>query len=223
MAAPPILTTVLLAALGAAGAHAAPVMLTGGGTKRTDCMGALSALGTSFPGGKPNTKALGVTCKDGDQCDGEAAAGACRVEVAVCLNAVDPGLPRCVPTEVRKVKLKQLGKKKKRIDIAALQAAIGALPLPTRGTVCTDPVRLAIPLPGPDRNGVEQKREVKLELRTVGRGGRKETDQFELVCTPGGASVGGGGGGGGGSGGGGGVIVLVRSPGAGLAASIVES
>jgi len=209
-----VLAALVVIALGVGRAAAAPVMLAGGGTRRTDCMGALSAAGTAFPAGRPLAAARGVTCADGDECDQAPERGTCTVEVAVCLNAVDAALPRCLATEVRKVRLTQRGRRRTRVDLSALQAAVAALPLPAAGTVCTAPVAVSITLPGPDRKGVVRPREVRLEMQTRGRGGRRDRDRFRLVCAPGGES---------GGGGGDGTIVLARTPGAGLSATIVAA
>ena len=85
-----------------------------------DCVG-----GGCLPGGKPSKKQClseflvspalppfkhppsTITCRDGDSCDldGDATNHSCTFGLAVCLNNHDPGLVKCVPSDVATVEL----------------------------------------------------------------------------------------------------------------------
>jgi hypothetical protein len=105
------------------------------------------------------------TCRDGDpQCDGDGAAdGRCTVPVALCLDVFDfrtlrrtgrdRGLPVCGRGLVRRVRLTAPRPNRRDPSAAenraALEAAVDALPLPTRlDATCTAAVALVIPAPG---------------------------------------------------------------------------
>jgi pseudomonalisin len=96
------------------------------------------------------------TCRDGDpQCDADGMAdGRCVMPVALCVNVLDVrrlrrnGNPVCRPGSVRRVRLSAPGGRSAEAGAnrAALEAALGALPLPTRlASACTATVPLVVP------------------------------------------------------------------------------
>src|SRR5262245_49763774 len=142
---------VLLAAAPIPAASAA--LIPGGGGRRTDCIMQMSAEGVAFPAGK---KTKGVSCADGDICDVDRQRnGVCVFRVSLCLNEPTRA---CQPRSVRHARVKT--RKKSGVDDAGLQAALAAIPLPTKDTVCSPEVLVSIPLKGPNRRGVVRERRI---------------------------------------------------------------
>lgn len=105
------------------------------------------------------------TCRDGDpSCDVDGAVdGRCTLNVALCLNVFDfralartganRGLPLCGRGQVRQVRLlaprTSARDPEAAVNRAALEAAIGVLPLPTElDAACTGTVPITVPLAG---------------------------------------------------------------------------
>jgi hypothetical protein len=108
-----------MAPIGVDGATLVP----GGGGARTDCLLQMSAEGVGFPAGKTPK---GVSCADGDVCDLDRQRnGICLFQVGFCLNQPTRS---CQPRSINKTSIKP--KKKGSVDIAALAAALAAIPLP---------------------------------------------------------------------------------------------
>src|SRR5262245_43557159 len=162
---------------------AAATLMPGGGNRRTDCMMQMSAEGVGFPTGKTPK---GVSCADGDLCDLDGQRnGVCVFQVRLCLNEPTRA---CQPRSVSKVKVKK-AKKKAPIDVAALQAALSAIPLPTSDTVCSAPVLISVPMKGPGGHGRVRSRKVGVK-GSAKAGSRRDSDTYKLTCVP--TTVGGG-------------------------------
>ena len=179
-----LLTSLAVAVLLAAGSPrvAAATLVPGGGNPRTDCMMQMSAEAVGFPTGKTPK---GVSCADGDVCDFDGQRnGVCVFQVSLCLNEPTRA---CRPREVSRATVK--AKKKSGIDVASLQAALAAIPLPTDATVCSAPVLISVPARGPGGHGRVRSRKVSLKGSAAGSG-RKDSDTYKLTCVP--TTVGGG-------------------------------
>ncbi|HLK10607.1 MAG TPA: OmcA/MtrC family decaheme c-type cytochrome [Candidatus Binatia bacterium] len=174
--------TLLLASLLAVDATAGPIaVVTGGGAKRNDCLAQMDASGVAFPTGRAPK---GASCADGDACDQDGVRnGVCRFSVSICVNQHGA---RCAPGKITGLKLRRargVG------DIAALQAALAQLALPTSQTECTAPADVAVPTGGLDAKGQPRKGFLDLRLRARGPG-RVDQNRFLLTCVP--TTVGGG-------------------------------
>src|SRR5262245_2957392 len=157
-------------------------MVPGGGSRRTDCMMQMSAEGVGFPTGKTPK---GVSCADGDVCDLDGQRnGVCLFQVSLCLNQPTRS---CRPRPVKRATVKT--KKKSGIDVAPLQAALAAVPMPTRATVCSAPALISVPARGPGGHGRVRSRKIALKGSAKG-GGHKDSDTYKLTCVP--TTVGGG-------------------------------
>src|SRR5688572_23311564 len=145
----------------------------GGGSPKTDCV--VEIDGVSAPK---------IRCVDGDPaCDTDGAAnGACRVVVRLCLNVVDPALPRCTPSDVASLVVKNAAPGRRGHDpqLAALAAAVPTLP--TDAAVCSEavPVYAAVPT---RRNRF---RPGSRRVRTVAvtSDGAKDVDAVTVRCDP---------------------------------------
>jgi hypothetical protein len=137
----------------------------------------MSAEGVGFPAGKTPK---GVSCADGDVCDLDGQRnGVCVFQVSLCLNVPTRA---CQPRLVSKAKVMK-AKKKSPIDVTALQAALAAVPLPTKATVCSAPALISVPVRGPGGHGSVRSRKVALKASAKG-GGRKDSDTYKLTCVP---------------------------------------
>ena len=115
----------------------AATLVPGGGNARTDCVLQLSGEGVGFPAGKT---AKGISCADGDLCDLDGRRnGVCVFQLGFCVNEPTRS---CQPRSVTQATLKT--NKKPPIDVAPLQAALAALPLPTSAIVCSPPVLVSV-------------------------------------------------------------------------------
>jgi hypothetical protein len=131
----------------------------GGGRARTDCM-----LVTEVAGATGGRRAR---CIDGDPaCDADAHAdGVCIMQVRVCLDAVDPGAPRCHADVVTGADA----------SVPALAAALQTLALPVTMPSCTPAMAVAVARRG--RRG-------RLILRASASmaSGHADRDRVALVC-----------------------------------------
>jgi OmcA/MtrC family decaheme c-type cytochrome len=161
---------------------AAATLVPGGGSRRTDCMMQMSAEGVGFPTGKTPK---GVSCADGDVCDLDGQRnGVCLFQISLCLNQPTRA---CRPRPVNRASVK--AKKKSGMDIAPLQAALAAIPLPTSASVCSAPVLISVPARGPGGHGRVRFKKVGLKGSAKG-GSHHDSDTYKLTCVP--TTVGGG-------------------------------
>ena len=122
--------------------------LPGGGDPALDCaaefFGAGLRLNHPYPDpGPPAVEPTEIRCFDGDAgCDLDGTVdGVCTFGVDVCLHNDDPNLPACTPGDVTSVAVSGTG-----LDAAALEAALGAIPLPVTGATCTDGATVRVEL-----------------------------------------------------------------------------
>jgi hypothetical protein len=174
--------------------------VTGGGSRRTDCL--LELLTTGRPSFNRRGTKLGaaVWCADGDPvCDLDAGRdGVCTFGVALCLGSTDPRLPVCAPFPVRGVEVLAPSAAggaapDQRRNVQALEAAARMLGLeirrggrivapavrPAGGGVCGPLARLTAP--APPAEGFRQTRRT-FKLRAVAADGRRDQDRLVLVC-----------------------------------------
>jgi hypothetical protein len=145
--------------------------LLGGGSADTDCL-------VSWDFGDASTRqrpVAGLICEDGDPtCDHDAAPGRCGIDVGICLNRADGRVRRCSTSSA--IESYALGKPQSsgdEFDAANAAAITSALPLaPIADEVCTEPVRLTIPVGS---------RSVRLAARAAD--GRRDDDKLRLVCS----------------------------------------
>ena len=167
-------------------------------SSRTDCIveWLLTPAPPPGPGGIPSRTVL---CRDGDpSCDRDMAAnGACVFDLALCVNASDPRLPRCTPTDVatltitspRKTSRKQL----ERGVHAQLASAFGPTGELGVGTTrlranatpdyCTSSVPVTLPLAV---SGTGALRPAKLRVGVKATSSRSggDSDVLSLQCLP---------------------------------------
>jgi hypothetical protein len=161
---------------------AAATLIPGGGGRRTDCIMQMSAEGVGFPAGKTPK---GVSCADGDVCDVDGQRnGVCLFRVSLCLNEPTRA---CQPRTVRRARVKT--KKRSPVADTELQAALAAIPLPTKETVCSPAVLVSVPLKGPNHRGVVPERRVTVK-GSAKAGAHTDSDTYKLTCVP--TTVGGG-------------------------------
>jgi len=165
---------VLLTVVATSRGSRAATLVPGGGNARTDCVLQLSGEGVGFPAGKT---AKGISCADGDVCDLDGRRnGVCTFQLSFCVNEPTRS---CQPRSVTQAKLKT--NKKPPIDLAPLQAALAALPLPTSATVCSATTLVSVPLAGPNKKGVVPVRRVTLKA-SAKAGGTTDSDTYKLTC-----------------------------------------
>jgi len=148
------------------------------------------------PSGAPSRTVL---CRDGDAaCDRDGIVdGACTVDLALCVNAADPRLPRCTPSDVatlavtapRKTSRKQLER-----DVHAqlatafgLAGELGVGPAGVRANPtpdhCTAAVPVAIPLTTSSSGALRPtKLRVGVKAKSSRAGG--DSDVLSLQCLP---------------------------------------
>ena len=148
------------------------------------------------PGGVPSRTVL---CRDGDpSCDADGDAdGTCTFDVALCVNAADPRLARCTPTDVatlavtapRKTSRKQLER-----DVHAQLASafgpagelgVGATALRANATpgFCTSAVPLALPLTT-SASGALRPTKLRVGVKAKSSAAGGDTDVLSLQCLP---------------------------------------
>jgi hypothetical protein len=168
---------------------ATPSVLPGGGSKRTDCIVQLASPGTPFPGAGKSTR--GLTCRDGDACDGDGLRnGVCRFDAAVCVNMATEALPRCTPSDVARVTVGRNGRGRKRAPASPLAAATGGLTLPSTAPQCSAPAAVNVAVSGPDRRGEFRRGTLDLRLQARTSRGKVDRDRYRLVCLPAGVADG---------------------------------
>lgn len=134
------------------------------------------------PGSGTTGAPSSITCSDGAPCDADPAPGVCRIPLALCFGVVDPRLPRCVPAPVRRISLGGAPDAATLLALAALpggratDARTVLLDPAPRGTVCTRPFVLELPLG-------ERVLEVTAHATVPGRDDR---DRFRVRCEGGG-------------------------------------
>jgi hypothetical protein len=143
--------------LGTAGAGTSSfTRYLGGGNSRTDCM-----LVTDVAGAAGRRAAR---CTDGDPaCDGDGAVnGTCLFRLRVCLDATEPGIPRCAADVVTGVVA----------DLPSLEAALQALAMPVdTPDTCTADVAVAV---APGRTVIR--------ASATMASGHSDRDRLALVC-----------------------------------------
>jgi OmcA/MtrC family decaheme c-type cytochrome len=162
------------------------VTVEGGGNKRRDCLVQFLTDGVGFPAGASRFK--GVTCRDGDTCDGDGVSnGACRFLALFCLNQASEALPQCAPpASVTSVAVSgKVGKGKSgRLDTTDIDQAIADLGLPREDEACTAAIALDVPVQGPDGKGEFRSGRAKLKAKSSTSKGN-DKDRYQLVCLPG--------------------------------------
>jgi len=162
------------------------VTVEGGKSKQRDCFVQFLTDGVGFPEGASRFK--GVTCRDGDTCDGDGASdGRCRFLALFCLNQASEALPRCSPpASVESIDVSgKVGKgKNAALDTTDIDQAIADLGLPRSDEVCTAPVAIDVPVEGPNGKGEFSSGRAKLKAKSSTSKG-KDKDRYQLVCLPG--------------------------------------
>lgn len=155
-------------------------MVRGGSSTRTDCF-------AEFSGGVATYSVRGweqyrLRCTDGAPCDADGAANdRCAFSVSVCLNRIDPALPRCAPSNVASFAVRQR-RRAPDTELSAMQAAVEALGLPTAEPVCSAAVALTVPVRGDHGH---KRRGLKRIYTLANSGdGRRDFDRLTLVCDP---------------------------------------
>jgi hypothetical protein len=167
-------------------------------SSRTDCIVEWRITPTPplGPGGIPSRTVL---CRDGDvACDRDGVVdGACTLDLALCVNAADPRLPRCTPTDVASLSItapRKTSRKQLERDVHAQLAAafgpagelgVGSTRLRANATpdYCTSGVPVRIPLA---TSGSGALRPVKLRVGVKAQSSRAggDSDVLSLQCLP---------------------------------------
>lgn len=181
--------------------------VTGGGSKRNDCLVELNTAGP-LPLNSKGTRTKGtLRCRDGDpQCDRDAAAdGRCTFELAVCFGNDDPRLPQCRPVEmesfeVRRPQADRSASADDRANAVRLEDAASStkasfdpglairrhgklltdgISVPSGMNRCTRLVDILVAAPS-----AEGSRPVTRKLKLIGwsRDGREDVDKLILKC-----------------------------------------
>jgi Carboxypeptidase regulatory-like domain len=172
----------LLVGSGAMAACPGACPIPGGGSPTKDCLVEFQGASLNFPLINPRE----VQCTDGDPtCDGDGAAnGSCRFQLSVCVNNTDPRFPACVPSDVSVLQVRngKLGSRGYNAQLADLQTAVNAIPIPTSSALCSAYRPINVPMRasrGLFRNG-------KMRVKTKGKSvtGATDSDKVKLVCVP---------------------------------------
>jgi hypothetical protein len=154
----------------------------GRGSTITECMVEYDGPVLNYPSGNEKQ----IRCTDGDPaCDADGVAnGLCETAIRVCLNNTDPRYPACTPTGVASLVLKNKPPTSAKFDgqIAALQAAVDAIGLPTTDAVCTAAQTLTVPLRV--KNGAFVKGKKKVKHITFSNSNAKDADSLKMFCLP---------------------------------------
>ncbi|HZI43755.1 MAG TPA: carboxypeptidase regulatory-like domain-containing protein, partial [Ilumatobacter sp.] len=154
----------------------------GRGSMATECIVEFDGVTLNYPPGNEKR----VQCTDGDvACDADGAAnGICEFNLRVCLNNTDPRYPACTPSDVASFVLKNKPTTSPKFDpqLAALQAAVDAIGLPTSASVCTNLQTVTVPLRVKGGNFVRGKKKVKHVTLTSTN--VKDVDSLKLFCEP---------------------------------------
>jgi hypothetical protein len=181
----PALAVCLLAAASGPPAPAAAQLVRGGGARARDCLAEFAAAAA---GGTRR-----IRCVDNDPaCDADAALGACRFEVGVCLNASDPELPGCAPGDLESYLVENVQPDtdpRHVFEFQALQDAVDLLGLPLGPAdtdACTGAVAMRLPLEVRIRRGGARYRKLARTLRASARGpgGVADEDALPMACLP---------------------------------------
>ena len=175
----------------------------GASSSRTECIveWLVTPAPPLGPGGAPSRS---VPCRDGDPaCDGDGVAdGACTFGLALCINATDPRLPRCTPSDLstlsvtspRKTSRKQLER-----DVHAqlagafgpfgeLGVGTGVGPALRRANAtpdyCTDSVPVTVPLTTSASGSLRPTR-LRVGVRAKSSHAGGDSDVLSLQCLPG--------------------------------------
>ena len=141
--------------------HAA---VLGGGLSRTDCWAAFDNIDANV--GKRT-----VTCIDGDpNCDADGATnGVCRFRLRACVNV--PGIPRCSPTTIRKLRVRAFPK-------TAHPRPRFRPRLPRSEEACGRLTTIRVPLHGTKPG------HVTLQMTAITADGQRDDDVLVLRCLP---------------------------------------
>jgi hypothetical protein len=154
----------------------------GKGSTATECMVEYDGVTVNYPVGKEKQ----LRCTDGDlACDLDGVAnGLCRFQLRACLNNTDSRFPDCTPTDVATFTLKNkpITSIKYDTQIAALQAAVDALGLPTAASVCTPMQTITVPLKV--KSGLFKAGKKKVKQLAFSTGGIKDADALKIFCLP---------------------------------------
>lgn len=167
-------------------------------SSRTDCIVEWRITPTP-PLGPDGTPSRTVLCRDGDPtCDRDGLAdGACTLDLALCVNATDPRLPRCTPTDVASLAItspRKTSRKQLERDVHAQLAAafgaggelgVGTTPLRANATPnhCTSSVPLTIPLTT-SGSGALRPSKLRVGIKAKSRHAGGDTDVLALQCLP---------------------------------------
>jgi hypothetical protein len=192
-----IVSTALLSALFAVTSPSDAIIIGGGGSGSTDCLGVFAAAAN-----QPTTKPRNIRCTDGDaSCDGDGTVnGVCTFKVSFCANSThDPA--RCNLAGVDDIVVEHAlddGSEKFDPDFQAFQSRIeGEIEPPTNDLdACTDDLdpenqtSIRVFIEGPfGSNGVYKCKKSKKLLKVVSSGiigGKfvKDTDKLKMQCDP---------------------------------------
>jgi cysteine-rich repeat protein len=141
-----------------------------GGATRDDCMLELAAADGD---GLDDAPVREIACTDGAACDADPAPGRCGVAISLCVNVVDRRLPRCVPTDVAEIAVKNPDADAELADVQAAATGLGA----TSHRRCTAPSRLTVGIPARRSRGQR-----RLRVLATDAAGRIDRDAFVVRC-----------------------------------------
>lgn len=157
-------------------------LLPGGGAERRDCIAEFSCGAAPCPGASARFARSRLRCTDGAACDADGAVnGVCGIAIAVCLNVDDSNLPLCAPRDVVGFSVTSPSRLPDP-ELAALQAAVESIGLPTQASVCSDAVVLSVPVRLANGAAVPGRRRLKTIARTADR--EVDRDVLSLACDP---------------------------------------
>lgn len=179
-------------------APANPCIPGGVASSRTDCIveWLVTPPPPAGPGGVPGRTVL---CRDGDPaCDGDGAADdACTFALSLCVNATDPRLPRCTPTDVatlavtapRKTSRKQL-ERDVHAQLARAFGPTGELGVGPSGLranptpdFCTTSVPVSLPL-AVSASGSRRPGKLRIAVKAKSTAAGADSDVLSLLCLP---------------------------------------
>ncbi len=166
------------------------VVVSGGGSKTTDCMAIFEAVGANHPA--PPKVPKNIDCIDGDPaCDTDGLRnGECIFSLQVCLNWT--ALPDCTPDEASSAEVDHAddnGDPKFDPDFQALETRITSLGLPSQDTdACTVSSSIRVPLRAPKSGNKYGTGRTKLKLTMFGdlaaKNDQNDKDKMKLTCRP---------------------------------------
>jgi DNA-binding beta-propeller fold protein YncE len=174
-----------LASVWPADGPAAPIVVSGGGSRRTDCLAAWTLDLAELPSDH-GVRSTRITCADGASCDVDGLAdGQCTFRLQLCFGIAGE-TSDCTPRPVGIYDLRSPSRRAARrsavatANRTAILEAVAALDQPIPPGSCTGDALIRVPLS-------KKKRQGKLVLRGRIRGAdghQSDTDVLRLACTP---------------------------------------